>query len=295
MHGHAISTRAKNPTRVDLSTSILNSRVPEHALAVSNLKAVKKEIDAPTTPCSQSDASASSTSSTSSCGQSDPCATGVTTETETHLATMTIQTTEMQTAYITDHKTTTQHTLQMVIKTVKEAGTTTVTSTEVGCSTVITTTTSMSLTTTINWHTAPKPSSEPPLPPPPPSSDCGSASCTVTTTKVTDIDMPTTAVKYAKISGQDIVQAVPEREMNKIFEKDHKKGIAGRDLQASAAVTSSAKLIARQSQGPDGEYSPITKITKGQTLQVIAGELRGMSRLLPLVRGLLRLLWQPRL
>lgn len=230
-HSHTISKSSKDTNMVGVSRPALNLDLPWNAL---NFVMVKRQAAPSTDPCGSSNPCPSPTTISIQCGSSNPCPTGATTETETQLATMTIQTTEMQTAYITDHKTTTQHTLQMVTKTVKEAETTTVTSTVPGCSTVTTTTTSMSLTTTINWVSAP-PSS---------SSGCGGYSCTVTTTKATDVDMPTTAAGKTQISGHDVVEVVSEQEML--------KKAAEKERQEDAAMTQPGKLVARQGMRSDG-------------------------------------------
>lgn len=227
VQSHAISTAVNYCNSIEVSKSTLNFSPSINALGASNLAVARRQTTTSTNPCGSSNPCPSTTSSTQ-CGSSNPCPTGATTETETHLATMTIQTTEMQTAYVTDHKTIPQHTLRMVTKTVKEAGTTTATSTVPGCSTVTTTTTSMSLTTTINWVSAPASSS----------SACGGYSCTVTTTKATDVNMPTSATGKAKISGHDVVQVISEQDLL--------KKVADNERQENAAVIQPSRLVARQ-------------------------------------------------
>jgi hypothetical protein len=283
---HVVSKVIEQPTGVDISMSSVSSDLPNHdlpahnsnarnlkaatgwacgfgwcgdrlkffnfpkrSLAARDMQAVKLQTTTSSSPCG-SDPCASSTTSSASCASSDPCAkSSTTTETEVQLATITEHTTEHQTAWITDHITTTEHTVRTFTKNVNIATSVTVTSTVPGCSTFTTIVTSWHMTTTTAVHTAT-----------PSSSGCGSSSCTVTTTVATDVDVPTstTAASSAKISGHDVVQVLTEQEMKKLMAAEKKKKeLAEKKKQQEIADKGlnrhDARLVARQSMGLDGE------------------------------------------
>jgi hypothetical protein len=290
---HAVSTIVEQPTWVDISASSVSSdssnhdlpvhnpnardleaatgwgcgfgwcgdrlkffNFPKRSLAARDMNAANLQTTTSSSPCG-SDPCASSTTGSASCASSDPCAkTSLTTETDIQLATITEHTTEHQTAWITDHITTTEHTVRTFTKNVNIATSVTVTSTVPGCSTFTTIVTSWHTTSTTVVHTAT-----------PSSSGCGSSSCTVTTTVATDVDVPTstTAASSAKISGHDVVQVLTEQEMKKLMAAEKKKKeLAEKKKQQELADKGlnrhDARLVARQSMGPGGEISAVNTV-----------------------------------
>jgi hypothetical protein len=291
---HAISTVSEQPTWVDIPVSSVSSDLPNHALPTQDpntrdlpaatgwlcgfgwcgdrikffnfpkrslvardVNAVNLQTTTSSSPCG-SDPCASSTTSSASCASSDPCAkVSLTTETEVQLATITEHTTEHQTAWITDHITTTEHTVRTFTKNVNIATSVTVTSTVPGCSTFTTIVTSWHTTSTTVVHTAT-----------PSNSGCGSSGCTVTTTVATDVDVfsSTTAADSAKISGHDVVQVMTEQEMKKLMAAEkRKKELAEKKKQQDIADKGlnrhDARLVARQSMGSDGECFAVNAVT----------------------------------
>jgi hypothetical protein len=285
-HAHAVSTFVEQPTSSDISVSSVSSdssnhdlpahspnardleaatgwgcgfgwcgdrlkffNFPKRSLAARDMNAANLQTTTSSSPCG-SDPCATSTTSSASYASSDPCAkTSLTTETDIQLATITEHTTEHQTAWITDHITTTEHTVRTFTKNVNIATSVTVTSTVPGCSTFTTIVTSWHTTSTTVVHTAT-----------PSNSGCGSSSCTVATTVATDVDVPTstTAAGSAKISGHDVVQVLTEKEMKKLMKAEKKKKeLAEKKKQQEIADKAlnrhDARLVARQSMGLDGE------------------------------------------
>lgn len=230
-------------------THNISPRSTGAALVVRNIKTIKKQTTTSSDPCGSNPCSSSTTSS-APCSSSDPCPKD-TTETETHLATITLQTTEMQTAYITDHITTTQRSTRMFTKIVNVAETVTSTSTVTGCSTFTTVVTTVGSTTTItNVHPAPTSTS----------SGCGSASCTVTTSVFTDKDVPTstTSAGTAEASGHEVVEVISEEKMEELMakkKKEKKEDIADKELRPNGAGKNAVKLVARQSIESGGAFS----------------------------------------
>jgi hypothetical protein len=90
----------------------------------------------------------------------------------------------------------------------------------------------------------------------------------VTTTVATDVDVPssTTAASSAKISGHDVVQVLTEQEMKKLMAAEKKKKeLAEKKKQQEIADKGlnrhDARLVARQSMGPDGKFFAVDTVT----------------------------------
>lgn len=159
--------------------------------------------------------------------------------------------------------TTIQHTIRMFTKTVKLDETITTTSTVAGCSTFTTTVTSGSTTTTAKIHPAESTQSQ----------GCqGSASCTVTTTVATDVDVPTSTTSAGKpeFSGHEVVEVVSEQQMKEIMaaEKRKKEMAEKKKEQEIADKGLAAELIARRdiaSPSFDTTLMTIMRLTPHQT------------------------------